>query len=83
MDSLKCEIASAWAILSYCTLFQATLGTFCCLIYISSFLVKVCHALGFICPMFTTMIKKKCLRLPRRFNHYEGEFDFECDESQI
>ena len=83
LDSNQCEFASAWAILSYCILFQATLGTLCCLIYILSGCLKTCHAIGFICPIITTRIKKCCLKIPRDFGHYQNEFNFECDESFI
>ena len=78
LDSIQCEIASAWAMLGYCTLFQATLGTLCCLIFISSCCLKSLHALGFICPLTTTWIKKRLLSLPHRYEHYRDEFDFEC-----
>lgn len=81
LDSITCEITSSWAILSYCTLFQALLGSLCCLIFISSCCYKSCHALGFICPVFTTRIKKTFKGLPRRYTHYINEFDFECDET--
>ena len=84
LESIKCEIASSFAIVSYCSLFQVTLGSITCLIYFCSFLVKACHSLGFVCPNFMTMMKKNIWKIPREFEQlYETEFDFECDESAI
>ena len=83
LDSTECEVASAFGIVSYCSLFQVTLGSITCLIYVLSFCVKTCHALGFICPMFTTMIKKNYNGIPREFELYESEFDFGCDASSL
>ena len=78
LESTQCEVASAFGIVTYCSLFQVTLGSITCLIFTLSFCLKFCHALGFICPMFTTMIKKNYNKIPREFNLYESEFDFEC-----
>ena len=68
---------------SYCSLFQVFLGSMVCLLYIFSALLKTCHAIGFACPGITTRFKKFYRKIPRTFSHYEMEFDFECDESQI
>ena len=46
-------------------------------------MLKVCHAVGFICPLITTAIKKNLLRIPTSFGHYDGEFDFECDDNHV
>ena len=68
LDSLECEVASAFAIVSYCSLFQVTLGSITCLIYICSSCIKTCHSLGFICPLFTNVVKKKYWSIPREFD---------------
>ena len=84
LDTIECEIASAFGIVSYCSLFQVPLGSITCLIYVCSSCVKTCHSLGFICPITTTMIKKNYWKIPREFDHYaEEEFDFECDDATI
>ena len=82
-SEVSCEMAAQWTIFCYCAFIQAAPGTLCCVIYILCSALKTCHAVGFICPLITTKIKKNCLRIPTNFGHYQDEFDFECDESQI
>ena len=83
LDEAACELESAWVMVSYCSLFQVLLGSMTCLAYIMSCFLKTCYAAFFACPGFTTNCKKKYWKIPTTFNHYESEFDFECDESQI
>ena len=89
LDTIKCEIVSSFAIVSYCSLFQVTLGSITCLIYISSFCVKACHSSLFLCPVLTTGVKKRIKGIPREFDFYgnandgQGEFDFDCSDEEI
>ena len=83
LDLEKCEIASSFGIVSYCSLFQVTLGSITCLTYFCSFIVKACHSAGFICPIFVTMMKKSIWKIPKNFEQlYQAEFDFDCDEEE-
>ena len=78
LDSEACEIASSFGIVSYCSLFQVSLGSITCLIFFCSFLVKACHSAGFLCPIIVTLMKKKIWKIPTEFDQaYENEFDFE------
>ena len=83
LDAIKCEIAGSWVIVSYCSLFQVMLGSLTVLLFVLSFLLKACHAIGFAFPMITTRFKKSWWGIPRDFGHYANEFDFRCDESEL
>ena len=87
LDAEACEIAASFGIVSYCSLFQVSLGSITCLIFFCSFLVKACHSAGFLCPISVTLMKKKIFKISTEFDSaYENEFDFECgddDESVI
>ena len=83
LDALNCEVFGSWVIVSYCTLFQISLGSLACTCFISSFCLKACHALGFICPLITKTIKKGYWGLPQTFEHYEGEFNFDIEDYPI
>lgn len=69
----------------YCSLLQVPLGSLCFVIYTCSFLIKVFHLVAavFCCPNLTTAFKKRWHSVPLQFDHYDGEFDFEIDDSNI
>ena len=69
-DIDECEVNSAFVILSYCSLFQVTLGTIACLTFITSFLLKGCHAISFAFPITAAKFKKTWHGIPRDFAHY-------------
>ena len=80
LDTTVCEVAGAWVIVSYCLLFQITLGTLTCFMYVTSALLKGIHAAGFACPGPTTCLKKCFLRIPRDFDHYSQELVFDLEQ---
>lgn len=65
------------------------LGSFTLLVYVSSVLFKVCHAVSFACPVIAASFKKRVKGIPRDFDTYAqrndglGEFDFDCSDEEL
>ena len=70
IQKTDCEVASAWVILTYCSLFEVLPGTLCFLIICISCHCKVCYAAWFLCPVCHTSIKKRLKGYPQQFDHY-------------
>ncbi len=83
-DEIACEVAGSWIILSYSFLFEIVTGTIFFSICIMAIFMKACPAIGFLCPTFTSFCRKRMRGLPvHQYRQYEGEFDFDCDESSL
>ena len=78
---LNCEIAGAFALLSYSVFMVLPSGIFCLIIYTLAAFYKLSHLVtALLCPIVLLRIKHRWRGISTsNYDRYNQEFDFEVD----
>ena len=80
-EKTNCVIPGAFSLATYSMIFVMGSGSLILAYLVLAGLFKIVHILMLqISPMCVMIVKKRYHNVPRTFNHYGNEFNFECDQ---